>query len=79
MTRQQFTEQSIQLHHQVFTYYSSVLSGDKHLLDRMKEFWSHLSLSFDASGKFMKQLKKCRHQSEYLRLVDHLFEGKFEV
>ena len=60
-------------HDQVFEYYSSVLSGDRHLCDRMNEFWSYLSVPLDPSGRFLKKLKKCHSISTYKDLVNQLF------
>ena len=60
-------------HNEIFDYYRSRLSGDKHLCDKMIEFWSYLGVNLDQSGKFMKKLKKCRSASQYLELVKEIF------
>lgn len=62
-------------HHSIYDYYKTILSGDRHLLDRMKEFWSYTSYPYDPSGKFMKKLKKCRSTHEYLSIVAHFFNA----
>lgn len=63
-----------QLHNEIFNYYKSILSGDKHLCDKMKEFWTYLSMSIDPSGKFMKKIKKCHSAAAYLEVVNHVLD-----
>jgi len=58
-----------QFHDEIFDYYKTRLSGDKHLCDRMKEFWSYLSIHIDKDGKFMKKIKKCHTTADYLEVV----------
>lgn len=60
-------------HKSIYTDYKAHLSGDKHLLDRMKEFWSYLSFSIDDDGKFMKKIKKCKTSDAYLSIIDEKF------
>lgn len=62
-----------QLHDEVFAYYEEKLSGDRHLIDRMKEFWIYLSTHMDSSGKLFKKIKKCKNRLEYLTVVSHIF------
>jgi len=63
-------------HDEIFSYYRSRLSGDRHLCDKMIEFWSYMGVKLDESGKFMKKVKKCHTASHYLELVDDLFSNK---
>ncbi len=60
-------------HHDVVTHYDRVLSGDKHKLDHMKEFWFYLSHIFKDSEKFLKQIKKSPTLEAYKSLVDTYF------
>jgi len=60
-------------HDEIFDYYKNRVSGDKHLCDKMIEFWSYMSVNLDQNGKFMKKLKKCRNASYYLELVNQVF------
>jgi len=62
-------------HQTVFDHYAEVLSGDKHLTDRMKEFWSYLSFHMDPSGKYLKKIKKCKTKDAYLTVVNQLFQA----
>lgn len=58
------------LHAEIFDYYKSILSGDRHVCDKMKEFWSYLSVHTDKDGRFMKKLKKCHNLAAYLAAVE---------
>lgn len=56
-------------HESIFHYFKETLSGDKHICDKMKEFWMHMSVNVDHDGKFYKKIKKCRHVNDYLAIV----------
>ncbi len=58
------------LHNEIFEHYKSILSGDKHLCDKMKEFWTYLSVHMDKDGKFMKKIKKCHSLAAYQAAVE---------
>ena len=62
-------------HDDIFNYYHSKVSGDKHLCDRMKEFWDYMHVHLDKDGKFMKKIKKCHRTSEYLELTNRIFDS----
>lgn len=64
-----------EFHDSVFNYYETILSGDKHLCDKMKEFWIYLSMHLDSSGKLFKKFKKCKTKKAYLDLVNQVFES----
>lgn len=64
-----------QLHDEVFNYYKSTLSGDKHLCDKMKEFWIYLSVHTDKDGKLFKKIKKSQRTSEYLNIVNPILSS----
>ena len=49
--------------------YSEVLSGDRPVLQKMKELWSYMQYSFPDKDKQIKSLLKCRSLSEY-RLLE---------
>lgn len=63
------------LHDEVFGYYETVMSGDKHLCDRMKEFWVYISKNLHTSEKLYKKLKKSKTKSEYLSRVNQIFDS----
>lgn len=63
-----------QFHDEIFNYYQSKLSGEKHLCDKMKEFLDYMHIHMDKDGKFMKKIKKCHRSSEYLELINQIFQ-----
>ncbi|MDP4182904.1 MAG: tRNA-dihydrouridine synthase family protein [Bacillota bacterium] len=67
-----------QFHDEIFNYYRSILSGEKHLCDKMKEFWNYMIINMDKDGKFAKKIKKCSHSSEYLALINQIFQHNLE-
>ncbi|OPZ92625.1 MAG: putative tRNA-dihydrouridine synthase [Firmicutes bacterium ADurb.Bin419] len=64
-----------EFHDDIFNYYQDKLSGEKHLCDKMKEFWHYMHVHIDKDGKFMKKIKKCHRTSEYLALVDKILDS----
>jgi len=60
-------------HDSVLEQYKSILSGDKHLCDKMKEFWTYLLVHTDPDGKFTKKLRKVRTEADYLKIVHQIF------
>lgn len=62
-----------QFHDQLTEEYGRVLSGDRDLLYKMKEFWFYLSDSFTDSEKAAKQIRKCEKLSEYHLITKELF------
>lgn len=62
-----------EFHQRIYENYQVVLSGDKHLLDRMKEFWLYLSDSIDTTGTYYKNIKKAKTKSAYETAVRALF------
>ncbi|WP_010251061.1 tRNA dihydrouridine synthase [Acetivibrio cellulolyticus] len=64
-----------EFHNEIFNYYKCKLSGDKHLCDKMKEFWYYMHVHLDKDGKYMKKIKKCHRTSEYLELVNQIFHS----
>jgi len=64
-----------QFHDEIYAYYRSILSGEKHLLDKMKEFWSYMYVHLDSDGKLMKNIKKCHNTVRYLERVNQIFSS----
>lgn len=64
-----------QFHDEVYNYYSKVLSGEKHLCDKMKEFWVYVSVHTDRDGKLMKKIKKCTTAADYLSAVNQVLHS----
>lgn len=64
-----------ELHDEVYAYNKSVLSGEKHLCDRMKEFWIYMSVHTDMDGKLMKLVKKCTTSIEYSEVTGQVLNS----
>lgn len=63
-------------HKTIFDGYSSVLFGDQHVLDKMKELWGFWSTCFEACEKPLKRIKKSERCSDYLVAVEMMYEKK---
>jgi tRNA-dihydrouridine synthase len=61
-------------HDDIFNYFKDRLSGEKHLCDKMKEFWDYMHVHLDSDGRFMKKIRKCNRASEYLELMHRVFQ-----
>lgn len=57
-------------HDEIFEYYKLVLSGEKHVLDKMAGFWEYTADYLDASGELYKKIKKCKGIVAYKALVN---------
>ena len=57
----------------LFECYSTILSGDRHILFRMKELWNYFICLFPDSRKQMKTLRKSQTCSEYRDAVQRLY------
>lgn len=60
-------------HDEVFAGYAQIMSGDKNLLYRMKEFWSYFHKNFPEDAKLWKKIKKCERLPVYHALVEEVF------
>ncbi len=66
-------------HQELFTRYSSYLSGPGHLLGRMKLIWGYLINSFPGKKKALKKIQKSSTVSKYHIAVEALFTEKEEI
>lgn len=64
-----------QFHDEIYNHYKNTLSGDKHLLDKMKEFWVYMSVHTDSGGKLMKKIKKCHTAANYLEVTEQILNS----
>ena len=60
-------------YYELFDAYQQELSGDVHLLHKMKELWIFMAPQFTEHEKYLKQIKKSRKLSEYETVVRKLF------
>lgn len=63
-------------HDEILAGYAPVMSGEKNLLYRMKEFWSYFQHNFPDSPKLWKKIKKCEKMAVYHSIVDEIFAGR---
>lgn len=61
-------------HDRIYGDYQEVLSGDKTILFKMKEFWFYLAPLFTDHEKYGKKIKKSEKLTAYEKVVDALFE-----
>lgn len=66
-------------HDEIFNYYKSTLSGEKHLYDKMKEFWMYMSVHTDKDGRLMKKIKKCHNTDDYFKAINPILNSSFCV
>ncbi|MDA3845668.1 MAG: tRNA-dihydrouridine synthase family protein [Vallitaleaceae bacterium] len=62
-------------HDAVYAHYKSILSGDRHLIDRMKEFWVYNSVHIDPVGKYTREIKKCHTHAAYEQIVSQMLDS----
>lgn len=60
-------------HDEVFNNYKAILSGDKNLMFKMKEFWHYMIHIFPDWEKHDKRIKKMTNSAEYSCYVKGLF------
>ena len=61
-----------EFHDDLFGEYKIYLSGETHLLFKMKEVWLYMVHSLDDSEKYEKKIKKSKKISEYISVVDEI-------
>lgn len=64
-----------EFHEEILQYYQAALSGEKHVCDKMKEFWSYVRVHTDRDGKLMKKIKKCHGLNSYLEIVNQVLSS----
>lgn len=60
-------------HNAVYTGYKGILSGDKNVLFKMKEFWFYMIHMFSESDKYAKKIRKANRANEYEVIVSTMF------
>lgn len=66
-------------HAQLLESYATQLSGDKHLLIKMKAYWEYFSLLFVDAHKTHKRIKKSNSIKAYKEAVRVNFNGGFSI
>ena len=60
-------------HDSLLEQYVDILSGEKPVLHRMKEFWVYWQTQFEGQEKVIKKIKKSNRLAEYKSIVEMLF------
>jgi len=61
-------------HNDLYSCYRDLLSGQAHLLGRMKQLWFYLSAFFPPQNKTWKKIKKCNTSQQYDDVITNLFK-----
>lgn len=61
-------------HDEILDGYIKIMSGDSPVLFKMKDLWTYMSRSFTNSEKYLKKIRKANRISEYVSVVDMLFQ-----
>ncbi|RGZ01917.1 tRNA-dihydrouridine synthase [Clostridium sp. AM58-1XD] len=67
-------EELKRFHDDIYEGYSSILSGDRNILFRMKELWAYMIPLFEGGEKAGKKIKKAEKRLIYEEAVKELFE-----
>ncbi|MGI6094370.1 MAG: tRNA dihydrouridine synthase [Lachnospiraceae bacterium] len=63
-----------QFHDLIFTGYQDVMSGERPVLFKMKELWQYMICLFADAEKYAKKIRKTQRLSDYIAIVDELFQ-----
>ena len=66
-------EQLKSFHDRLYNDYKRVLSGDKHVLFKMKELWFYMGNMFQDSDKYIKKIRKSQDLVDYNIIVASIF------
>ena len=62
-------------HEDVLNGYTEAFSGDKPVLFKMKELWSHMLALFPQGDNYAKKIRKAERISEYKTIAAQLFDS----
>lgn len=62
-------------HEELLSCYAELLSGQSHLLGRMKQLWVYLSVFFPPAQKTWKKIKKTKTKKQYLQVTEEIFSS----
>lgn len=63
-----------QFHDEVYIGYQKILSGDRNVLFKMKEFWFYMIHLFAGSDKYAKKIRKTERMRDYEAVIAMLFQ-----
>lgn len=62
-------------HDRLYYAYKEVMSGDRHLLFKMKELWTYLSTVYEDEKKVAKLVRKAQNLSQYNSAINLIFSS----
>jgi tRNA-dihydrouridine synthase len=62
----------------LFARYRERLCGPRHLLDRMKGFWTYFACAFTNGREMEKQIHHAYNLPRYVEIVERFFRGNVE-
>jgi len=65
-----------EFHNELLENYSQLLSGDKHIIMKMVQFWEYFITIFPDSHKRLKKIKKSKNIREYEAAVKVIFDSE---
>ena len=69
------TKEEVKAYHDdLYVRYQQIMSGDKNLLFKMKEFWVYQMASFQDTVKAAKKIRKAQRAYQYEEAVEELFQ-----
>lgn len=60
-------------HDKIYEDYQTILSGDRNVLFKMKEFWFYMIQMFEDHEKFAKKIRKSERLTDYNGIITDLF------
>jgi tRNA-dihydrouridine synthase len=69
-------DQFSKFHDELFLHYQNKLSGQSHILNKMRIFWEYFALSFSNSHKVYKKIKKSTSIDKYLQAIDQIYRDE---
>ena len=61
-----------EFHERLYLANREIMPGERNVLYKMKEVWTHWGESFPEKGKLLKKLRKCTRTAEYESLVEEI-------
>jgi len=63
-------------HDELFSHYQNQLSGQSHILNKMRVFWEYFALSFSNDHKSYKKIKKATSIDKYLKAIEQIYKDE---
>ncbi|BBF43836.1 tRNA dihydrouridine synthase B [Lachnospiraceae bacterium KM106-2] len=75
LTGTRITKEELQaLHDRIYHDFKEILTGDSHVLNRMKQFWFYVNPLFTEKELAWQKVKDCKELKAYLSVQEEIFE-----